>query len=143
MPNAATTMEKKIESLLTGDAKKNAFDFVGFVKANKIPSKRYVISVVGDGGDFPHIRPWVLFFNACDFDAEKYADEHLKAFAWAHAHVCDHFITDGKRCGCGRQPGSRKTIFGKDFENICHCPLQFINPDAETVENIEKLLLLF
>ena len=137
-----TAVERKITDLLSGDTRANALDFVGFLREKKIPKNLYVISVVGDGGDFPHIRPWVVFFNVCDFDGSAVMDEDLKEFAWKHAHVCDHFITDGKRCGCGRQPGSAHTIFGREFENICHCPMQFINPDAETLENMKKLLLL-
>ena len=121
--------------------KKIALDFDSFLRTNKIPPKLYVISIVGDGGDFLHIRPWVIFFN--DYvSIDDVTDDELKEFAWKHAHICDYFITDGKRCGCGRQPGSQKNILGKEFENICHCPMQFINPDAETLENMKKLLLL-
>ena len=133
-------IEKTIREKLTGDTQKNVLDFTAFLRDNKVPPKLYVINVVGDGGNFPHIRPWVIFFNVCEFNG--LADEALTEFAWAHAHVCDHFITDGKRCGCGKQPGSRKVVFGKEFDNICHCPMQFINPDAETLENMKKLLLL-
>jgi len=136
------TLEEKIKTLLIGETQKNALDFVAFLKENEIPPKLHVITVVGDGGDFPHIRPWVIFFTVCDFDIDGSANDDLAEFAWKHAHICDHFITGGQRCGCGRQPGSKKIIFGKEFENICHCPMQFINPDTETLENMKKLLLI-
>ena len=138
-----TTLEEKIKTFLSGETQKNALDFAAFLKANEIPPKLHVITIVGDGGDFPHIRPWTIFFNVCDFDTEEgSANDDLAEFAWRHAHICDHFITDGKRCGCGRQPGSKKIIFGKEFENICHCPMQFIDPDAKTLQNMKKLLLM-
>ena len=136
------TIEEKIKTLLIGDTQKNALDFVAFLNTSKIPPKFYVIAVVGDGGDFPHIRPWVIFFNVCDFGADGSANDDLTEFAWKHAHICDHFITEGKRCGCGKQPGFKNTIFGREFENLCRCPMQFINPDAETLENMKKLLLI-
>ena len=142
MAEKKLTLDEKIETLLTGETQKNAHDFVGFLRANKIPGKLYVVNIVGDGGDFPHIRPWVVFFNVCDFDTGGLVDADLAEFAWKHAHICDHFASDGKRCGCGKQPGFKKTIFEREFENLCKCPMQFINPDAETLENIKKLLLM-
>lgn len=135
-------IEEKIKTLLIGDTQKRALDFVAFLQANKIPPKLHVITVVGDGGDFPHIRPWTIFFKVCDFNIDGFVNDDLAEFAWKHAHVCDHFMTDGKRCGCGKQPGFKKIIFGKEFKNICHCPMQFINPDVETLENMKKLLLI-
>ena len=135
-------MRKKSKCFLINKTQKNALDFAAFLRENKIPSKFYVIAVVGDGENFPHIRPWVVFFNVCDFNTDGSANDDLKEFAWKHAHICDHFITDGKRCGCGKQPGFQNIIFGKEFENLCKCPMQFIDPDAETLENMKKLLLI-
>ena len=135
-------IEKEINTLLSGETQKNALDFIAFLEMEKIPLNLLTIVIVGDGGNFPHIRPWVIFFNACDVNVDGLADDTLSEFAWAHVHTCDHFITGGQRCGCGRQPGSRQKIWGKEFENICHCPMQFINPDAKTLENAKKLLLL-
>ena len=136
------TLEEKIETLLVGETQRNALDFVAFLHENKIPPKFYVISVVGDGGNFPHIRPWAIFFNVCDFNTSDPVDDDLMEFAWRHAHICDHFITDGKRCGCGKQPGFKNIILGKGFDNLCKSPMQFINPDAETLDNMKKFLLI-
>ena len=132
----------KINTLLSGETQKNALDFIAFLETENIPLDLLVIVIVGDGGDFPHIRPWVIFFNVCDFNVSGLADDALSEFAWAHANICAHFITGGQQCGCGRQPGASQTILGKEFENICHCPMLFINPDAKTLENTKKLLLL-
>ena len=142
MPTKKTALEQRITDLLTGETQALAFDFVNFLKANKIPKNLYVISVVGDGGNFPHIRPWVIFFNVSNFDGASNMDEDLRDFAHKYAHICDHFITDGARCGCGKQPGTKQTVFGREFDNICRCPMQFINPDAAALSNMKELLLL-
>ena len=131
---------KKINELLVGETQVNALDFADFLDSNKIPTRLYVMSIVGEGGNFPHIRPWVIFFNDCDISGDVSADDDLIQFAHSHAHICDHFITNGQRCG--NQPGKTRTIFGKEFDNICRCPMQFINPDADTLGNMKKLLLL-
>jgi len=137
-----TTLETKIVTLLVGETQKNALDLMTFLNENKIPSKFYVINVVGEGGSFPHIRPWAFFFNACDFGADVSANNDLAEFAWKHAHICDHFINGGKRCGCGKQPGFRNVIFGNEFDNLCKYPMQFINPDTATLDNMKNLLSL-
>jgi len=31
-------------------------------------------------------------------------------------------------------------IFGKKFDNLCHCPICFADPDAETFEKIKQLV---
>jgi len=38
-----------------------------------------------------------------------------------------------KTVGCG----FRGIIFGKDYGDLCHAPLWFVNPDTETLESIK------
>jgi len=38
--------------------------------------------------------------------------------------------------------GSRKTVFGKEFEYVCRTTMRFDNPDAETVECMKRLIEL-
>ena len=84
-----------------------------------------------------------VWIDTCDFGGSGSADDALKETAWAHVRVCEHFSSGGKQCGCGRQPGFNKVIFGKEHENLCFALLEFMNPDAKTLENIKKLMLLF
>ena len=123
-------MESELKTLLNGDALTNAADFISFLQDNNfapklsktkdgysVPFKHGIMVINGEGGNFPHIRPYVIFFNSCNFKGEP--DEELKETAWKQMHICDHFISGGKRCGCGKQPGVRKKVFGKDIENCC------------------------
>jgi len=84
-----------------------------------------------------------IWLDVCDFGGGDPADDTLKEAAWAHVRTCEHFSSEGKKCGCGDQPGFDKVIFGKKFENLCFALLEFMNPDAETLEDIKKLILLF
>ena len=84
-----------------------------------------------------------IWLDTCDFGNSDSADDALKETAWAHIRLCEYFTSDGKKCGCHDQPGLSKVIFGKKHENLCFALLEFKNPDAKTIENIKKLLLLF
>jgi len=84
-----------------------------------------------------------IWIDTCDFGGSGAADDNLKETAWAHARVCEHFSSDEKRCGCGKQPGFSKTIFGKEYKNLCFALLEFLHPGAETLDVIKKLMLLY
>jgi len=77
-----------------------------------------------------------VWLDTCDFGGRDSADDALRATAWGHVRTCE-------QCGCGSQPGSSKILFGKKFDHICFSHLEFLSPDAETLEDIKKLLLLF
>ena len=150
-----TKIEDKINSVLTGDARQNALDFVAFLQSDEISpdwhhsgdgwSVMYANESIGFmlvNGVAEMPGPWTIWFNSCDFgEAGPVADE-VKQTAWDNASICGHFATGGKVCGCGDQPGFQRAIFGKVFENRCHSPLMFTNPDAETLVNVNKLMLL-
>ena len=94
--------------------------------------------VVADGSaEIP--GPWTIWFRSRDV-GDGPVDDAVKETAWAHAGICGHFESGGKHCGCGDQPGFRRTIFGRVFENRCHSPLRFTNPDARTLEHVKTLL---
>ena len=85
---------------------------------------------------------WTIFDNPlCGRQYEDFpVDEYLKDFARSHVNICGHFTSGGKHCGCGNQPGAHKTIFGKEYDNVCTSEVAFRNPDAETLYKIEKLI---
>ena len=82
--------------------------------------------------NYTNVGVWI---DTCDFTGSASVDDDLKETAWAHVRICE-------RCGCGNQPGSDKIIFGRIFEHLCFALLEFLNPDAETLEAIKKLMLL-
>ena len=107
--------------------------------------------------------PWTIWFNSCDFndfsdfsdfdDFDDFGDlgdlnggaltsVEVKESAWAHSSICGNFASGGKDCGCGDQPGFHRVIFGREFENRCHSPLMFKNPDAKTLAHVKTLMLM-
>ena len=151
-------IEDTIRQKLTGESQANALDFVAFLRANDIfldynpkESRKKKIwngavgGVVGNSigyitinGDKNYPRgPWVFWFNSCDFEGSEAADEEFKNAIWAFASPCGRCHDGWETCmGSGK-----RTILGKEFENQCHSPLMFCNPDAKAVENMKKFLL--
>ena len=142
-------IEEAITQKLAGEAQNNALDFVAFLRENKLQlgsngdGEGWAVGgIVGDSIGFMLVNgakkipgPWTIWFNSCDF--EDCADDALKETAWAHASPCGKCNKGWKDCG-----GGDRTIFGKEFERLCHSPLMFTNPDAQTLEHVKKLILL-
>ena len=147
----AVSIEEKITQSLSGGARENALDYVGFMRENGISFDSNndgegwaVGGVVGNSlgfmlvngsADFP--GPWTLWFNSCEFEGEDKTDETLKQAAWGHASPCGQCHPGWKDCG-----GGDRVIFGKEFGRLCHSPLMFTNPDAKTLESVKKLSLM-
>jgi len=87
-----------------------------------------------------HAAIWI---DTCDFGGSDSAEDVLKETTWAHVRICEHFSSGGKQCGCGRQPGFSRKIFGKEYKNLCFALLEFLDPDVKALEDIKKLMLLF
>ena len=160
MPNEKITSGQKLivedvvkSSGLSENMKKAHIEFCRFLRDNEF-------SVEPEGHTENDVSGWAILYMAecvghlnfndvgiwidtCDFGGSDSADDVLREFAQAHVRACEHFHSGGEQCGCGRQPGYSKVIFGKKYENLCFALLEFTNPDAETIENIKKLLLLF
>lgn len=142
-------IELAIREKLTGDAQTNALNFLEFLRANEwqvdsgeegngegwafggVVAKSLGYLLINGAPQLP--GPWTIWFNSCDFGSET-ADENLKQTAWAHASECGRCHDGWKDCGSGE-----RTIFGKRFGNLCHSPLMFTNPDAETLALIKEL----
>ena len=150
-------IEEKIKVILSGDAQKNALDFAAFLRGNGIwvnynPDESEnkpiwngaVGGIVGNSigymsinGDEGGIGPWTFWFNSCDFDGSDSADDEFKNAIWSFASPCGKCHDGWEKCmGVGK-----RTILGKEFENQCHSPLMFCNPDAKTLENMKKFLI--
>jgi len=147
-------IEAHINEVLNGGSKRIALDFIAFLRANAITPDQHES---GDGWSLVHKGesigfiivsqsefpgPWTLWFNSCEFGSGESVSDDLKEAAWNHASICGNFFSNGKDCGCGDQPGFTRVIFGKEFQNRCHSPLMFHNPDAETMERAKKLMLM-
>ena len=151
--NARPALEDEIKKALGGDAQKNALDFAAFLRAKGMrihPKHPNAFTYMDEGvcvfvfQDIENNTPggWTLFWGDCDiYESEgTQVDEALKEFARAHVGICGHFKSGGQYCGCGQQPGKRRVIFGKEFDNVCTSCMAFCVPDAEALESIKKLV---
>ena len=149
----ALTIENVIRELLTDDAQSNALDFVRYAAANQmtvegeapcwnINYKAKNVCVLFVSGDKNTPGPWTIWSEDSDYnELEGFPiDQQTKEAAWAHANFCSHFKSGGTDCGCGNQPGTTKTIFGKQFDNLCTATLMFTNPNAQILQCIKNLV---
>jgi len=136
--------EAAILEVLTGDTRKNALDFAAFLRANdmaaggehgEVTCKGKTIAYIHMGGEPEMPGPWTIWPEG-DFShvPEGFAfDEAMKKTAWVNVNPCGN-------CGGGCAPGSRKTVFGKEFDKLCGSALAFHDPDADTMECVKQLL---
>lgn len=150
-------IEDVINNVLKDDARKNALDFITYLRANEIPleeSENYwevkyrdkcVCYVYIDGsGEKP--GPWTVWSdqepgtwvtwsdeNLRGTYENLAVDEHIREIAWANANFC-------ASCGGDCNPGKRKTILGKEFDNLCSSALAFTNPDTHTLNCVKKMI---
>ena len=137
-------IEDVINEVLKGEAQKNALDFAAFLNENEIivgenlgeaAYKGEAVCYMHFDGSDQVPGPWTIWSDGSTvYEYEDVLqDEGIRETAWAHANVCGD-------CGAGCSPGKRKTIFGKEFDNICSATFMFTNPDAKTLECVKQLL---
>jgi len=135
-------LENAINASLTGESKTNAVDFSAYLDVNGMEYKEGQVSyndtgichIYIDGSDqIP--GPWTVWSDdsAVYENIDVSPDEQTRDIAWKHANVCGN-------CGGNCSPGTQKTIFGKEFNNICTSTFMFTDPNAEELECIKKLL---
>jgi len=148
-------MEIIVKNALTGDAQINALDFAAFLRANEISCERsetgywadkiyFVCNYKGQSMCYISINEYeqnswyVTGDDSGDNWYENAAlDEHIREIAWQNIDICKDY--DACRA-CGT-PGrmSRKTIFGKAFDNVCPVTIKFTDPDAAAVECMKQV----
>ena len=148
-------MEHVIRDALTGDAQKNALELAAFLTANGVSCERQTIGYWADKIYFVcnynnqsvcyisinehENNTW--YVTGDDSGSSWYEDvpleEPIRKIAWESIDIC----TDPSSCGACGSPGkmSRKTIFGKEFDNVCPVTIKFTNPDAAAVECMKKV----
>ena len=84
-----------------------------------------------------------IWLDTCAFGDGSAADDTVKEAAWAHVRPCEHFSSGGAQCGCGRQPGFDRVLLGRAYSHLCFSHLAFIDPDADTLAHITRLLTLY
>ncbi len=138
----------KLTSALCGDALDNALGFAAFlldkgmtpgpvldssIRFNYMGAETCILVFFKDEANPSGV--WVI----CDCPIREHdgfpLDESLQAFARAHVMICrgEH--------GCPGWPrGGDKEIFGQAFKSLCSSEIHFIDPDAEALAKIRKLM---
>ena len=82
---------------------------------------------------------WMIWSgeNDSSWRADRLLDDQTKETAWKNVDVCGKCSPDSLCFG-----GSRKTVLGKTFDNVCRTTFRFDNPNAEAVECAKKLIEL-
>ena len=150
--------EAVINETLKDDTKKNALDFITYLGTDEMSythsdfcwDVRYkdesVCFIMIGGFEDKQLNHWVIWSDQVPGswanwdDGENNGgyvdfpvDEHIKELAWANVNICG-------RCGGECSPGKRKTVLGKEFDNLCQSAIVFTNPDAETMECAKKMI---
>jgi hypothetical protein len=144
-------LENFIEENLTGDARKNALEFVKFLRANEMQFIKdngywkdkiyYLIKYNDDYVCFISIKDpdekdniWTVWSDDIDSNLlDKFSvDDEQKEIAWEHIDHCGN---------CGSCSGGRhKAIFGKEFHDVCGCTFRFDNPNADDLQFMKKII---
>ena len=149
------TIENSIDRVLIGNAQELALDFVTYLRAQDMHFERgtgywedkhyWIIKykdesvcfiLINSDGDKTEPEGWVIWSDdsGSNWFEDVSLDERTKETAWTHVDIC------GNCGGCINPGGSHKTIFGKDFNNVCTTAMRFDNPNAETVEYMKKMV---
>ncbi|GHV07212.1 hypothetical protein FACS189485_17140 [Spirochaetia bacterium] len=148
-------IENFIGGVLTGDVQKNALEFVAYLRASEMLFERgkgywedklywlikykneYVCFILINGSEekIEH-DDWIIWSDdsGSNWFEDFPIDEHIKEIVWENIDFCAN-------CGsCGNPGGTRKMIFGKEFNNVCITTMKFKNPDIEALECMKKMV---
>jgi hypothetical protein len=141
-------IESKLNDALSGGTLENALEFMKFLNANEIiQADQHAMHFKDECVCYIDTRKehnsWVVWTEG-DYSNEHESypiDKNTKNIAWANVMKC------GNCAGVDCSPGKTKTIFEKEFENVCNADnvnmtFMFTNPDAETLECVKKLVLM-
>jgi len=148
-------IENYISEILTEDAQHNALEFASYLRASEMQFERgkgywedklywlikykdeYVCFILINGSE-DKTEPEGLTIWSDDSGSNCFEDfpldERMKEVAWKNVDIC------GNCGGCDNPGGTRKTIFGKEFDNVCRTTMRFTNPDAEALEYLKKMV---
>jgi len=135
-------LKQKFNEILTGETLENALEFADFLDANEMSFGDGIVSYKGEhvcymhldnGNEYP--SPWTIWTAGeyCTELVDFPITEEIKMAAWENINNCGN-------CGAGCNPGSRKMIFGKEFDGVCSADMDFYQPNAKTLACVKRLL---
>ena len=147
-------VENEIKSILDGDNLKHALDFIAHMteigmtlEMDYHPTFKYMGEWVCLLVIIPKNNDQSSMFGICSWPGELDVVESkhfpindaLKDFAHANVKIC--FNCGG--CKDSDYPGPLvKTVFGKEYNNVCCNAFHFFNSNDEEMENAKKLMEL-
>jgi hypothetical protein len=141
--NINAPFEDFIKKILKGNTQKNALDFAAFLKANDITTGENHSTLIYNGNVLAWMHmdgqqelpgPWTIWPDLTGTVPEGFIfDDAMKEIAWQNVNIC-------AKCGGDCAPGSSKSIFGKDFMNVCGAILAFTDPGSITLECVKRLM---
>ena len=143
-------IEDKMKDVLDGTVLQDALAFAKFLQACDVEVSGVdadggvQVTYNGDsigfilvkGGEGNH-EPWIIWLEGdySSMNAKVPFDERMKEIVWANVNPCGSEL-----CGNCSEPGIRRIVFGKEFNNICrYTTLKFVAPDAEALKCLDKV----
>ena len=137
--------EKAIINVLKGETQKNALSFASFLEKNNMSTGENHGTVLYQGEVFAYMHmdgktelpgPWTIWPDMDGSVPDGFMfDNDLKKAAWANVNIC---ADCGEKCA----PGNRKTLYGKEFNNVCNAFFAFTDPNSEALCCLKKLMEL-
>ena len=141
-------IEDAIADVLNGDVLKNALNFIAYLRENKmnpawsatnawkVTYKTFTVCFLRLHGaaDYHNLAAgsWHILPFIGEYESDLLSNE-LKEIVWANKKKCQL---------CGQCALQLNTIFGKEFDTACEGSILFVNPNAEAIECVKKMIAL-
>jgi len=147
--NSFVQFKDTVNKILIGDTRQNALNFIQHLALLEMTIKldddggggrvffngKTVCDIWLRGGtDYP--GPWTVWMYWTETKSVP-NDERLMEITWANVGNC-HNCPGGNNEWC--RSDKKKTIFGRDFDNVCQAAIAFTDPNAKVVECAKKLM---
>ena len=146
-------MSKSIDDIvndtLRNDAQKNAIDFIAYLRGDEGFSFSkddnddgrwwinyrdiFVCEIQIETSGDAHEKWDVWFYGDCIGRHDSPVDDTIKEIAWANMTLC-------RNCGADCATGKHKTVFGKEFNNVCQSTMAFPNPKTDMLGCMKKII---
>jgi len=139
------TIEENMKAVLGGDLLENALNFVTHLRETgiEVNGNRFFYMneptciIIWKHDENNANGEWFI----CDCPLQEHEGfpicESVKEYVQSSVSKC-------RNCGCNHEDkGATRTIFGKEFDNLCSSPVAFINPTAEELEKVKIMMELW
>jgi len=148
-------LEDYVSEMLEGETQANALDFLAWLKENKLTRKKWGESAWiyqaedSERGRFSIKKGMWRVSVRAPYSAPEFQDfltqENLLDIVHANMNKCrrcDHTHLCAAKVGEDKEKfiGFKKTVLGREFDDLCGVGTNFVNPDKKALECIEKII---